>query len=46
MQVARDVPAGIDEHNCLGQLKDKGIKIDCNKNEYQKFQRKANREII
>ena len=25
------VPAGgIDEHNCLGQLKDKGIKIDCN----------------
>jgi len=23
-------PCGIDEHNCLGQLKDKGIKIDCN----------------
>ena len=24
------IPCGIDEHNCLGQLKHKGIKIDCN----------------
>lgn len=30
VQATRDVPAEIDEHNCLGQLKDKGIKIDCN----------------